>query len=248
MMSHATPSASPATGGAREDPVRARRGMWIATACALAAAASAVAPVAIILTTLEYDFDNGLLAPLAPVWRPAALLVFALVWPVPVLSGRPVARWGAVAGLTMGAAWLLFLAELDPRWLRAALVTAVCWAGSAFALAVPPSVGAFVRFQREHARSLARHLGTLTTESDARRWISVARAWEQAGVLSRRDRSRMHAALRAWAEGWAEGQATLDADLPQAIDALAPSPRGRLWGLPGRLLRRRRDATAQSGG
>ena len=238
MTSNVVPSASPATAEAAEDLTRVRRGMWIATVCALAAAVSATVPVVIILTTLEYDFDNGLLAPLAPVWRPAAMLAFALAWPMPVFFGRPLARWVAAAGLAAGAAWLLFFADLDPRWLQAALVTAACWSAGAFALAVLPSIGAFSRFQREHARTYAHHLGALQTEADARRWISVARAWEKAGVLARRDRSAMSAALRAWAVG----QTAPDVELAQAIDTLAPPPRAWQW--PERLRRRRRPESA----
>lgn len=232
MTSHVVPSATPVIVEAAEDLTRVRRGMWVATACAVAAAASAAIPVVIILTTLEYDFDNGLLAPFAPVWRPAVLLAFALAWPVPVFVGRPLARWVAALGLAIGAAWLLFLADLDPRWLRAALLTAACWSASAVALAVLPSIGAFSRFQRAHARTYAHHLGTLHTEADARRWISVARAWEEAGVLARRDRLAMNEALR----GWAGAQAAPDAELVRAINALAPLTRG--WRLPERLRRR----------
>ncbi len=238
MTSNVVPSASSATAEAAEDLTRVRRGMWIATVCAVAAVASAAVPVVVILTTLEYDFDNGLLAPFAPVWRLAALLAFALAWPVPVFFGRPLARWVAAVGLAMGAAWLLFFADLDPRWLRAALVTAACWSASAFALALLPSIGAFSRFQHEHARPYAHHLGTLHTEADARRWISVARAWEEAGVLTRRDRSALSEALRAWAVA----QGAPDGELVQAIDALAPSARARL--MPERLRRRPRSGPA----
>jgi hypothetical protein len=234
MTSHAAPSESAVTEGTREAVARARRGMWVATACAAAAAASAAVLVAVVLTTLEYDFGNGLLEPFAPLWRPAALLVFAIAWPVPVFSGWRAARWGAVAGLALGAVWLLFLAELAPGWLEAGLVAAACWGVAAFVLAALPAVGDFTTFQREQARVYAHSLGSLSAEADARRWIAVARAWGDAGVLSRRDRTRMAGALRTWAGG----RAALDEELARGIDALAPPARRWGWRVPARLRRR----------
>ncbi|MBE0594145.1 MAG: hypothetical protein IH616_17270 [Gemmatimonadales bacterium] len=209
--------------------------MWIAAAGALATVASAAALVVVIVTGLEYDSDNGLLDPFAPVWRPAALLAFSIAWPVPVFSGRRWARWAAAMGLALGAAWLLFLADLDPRWLTAAFATAVCWAAGALGLALPPSVGAFSTYQRAQAASYARFLGALSTEQDARRWIAAVRAWDESGVLSRRDRSRIAEALRVWASA----QSALDDALGRAIDAVGPVSRNPEQRFPIRLWRRR---------
>ena len=239
MRPNPPPSAPPASQPPSDSLRRVRRGMWIATASALVATAGAGVFVAVILLGLEYDFESGLFEPFGPVWRPVALLAFALAWPVPMFSGHRVARWGAVVGLACGAAWLLFLADLEPEWVSAALATAGCWAVAGFSLGAFPSVGAFSAFQRERGQSYAHVLGHLTTEADARRWIAAARAWNDAGVFSRRDRLRMGAALQTWLAA----QSTAGEALAREIDALIPPGRARR----GRLLERlRRGPLAES--
>ena len=227
MTSGLLPSDSPV---ARGDPLRlARRGMWIAIAVFAAAIVCAGVLVGLVLSSLDYDFDNGLLAPFGPAWGPLALLAFAVTVSGPVLSGRRWARWLAAAGFAAGAAWLLFRADLEAALVPAALATASCWAFGAVALAVLPSVGSFVAAQREQGGSYTKALGPLAAESDARRWLATVEAWETAGVLSPRDRAGIAQVVR----DWADTHGSLGDDVIRAVDDFAPAqaPRGGRFSL-----------------
>jgi len=212
----------------------ARRGMWILAVSSLATIASAGVVVGLVLASLEYDLDNGLLEPFVPVWGPAVLLAFAIAVTGPVLSGRRWARWVAAVGYAAGAVWILFRADLEPAWLAASLATAACWALAAVAFTVLPSIGEFVAEQSEQASSYARLFDVLAAEGDARRWLAVAREWETAGVLSRRDRARIAQALRQWAEG----RGSVGEDIVHGIEALAPPASARGERLPARIVTR----------
>jgi len=213
----------------------ARRGMWIAIAVLSAAMVSAGVLVGLVLLSLDYDFDNGLLAPFGSAWGPLALLAFAAAVTGPVLSGRRWARWLATAGFAAGTAWLLFRAELQAAWLPAALATACCWTFGAVALAVLPSVGSFVAVQWEQGGSYSKLLGSLATESDARRWLGALEAWKTAGVLSHRDRARVARVLRHWVAT----HGAVGGDVIGAIEELAPAQGPREARIPHWVARSR---------
>jgi len=222
MMSGLRPSDAPAAAG---DPTRlAHRGMWIAMATFAAAIVSTCVLVGMVLLSLDYDFDNGLMKPFGPAWGPLALVAFAAGVSGPVLSGRRWARWLAAAGFAAGAAWLLFRADLEAAWMPAALATAGCWTFGAVALAMLPSVGSFVAAQREQGGSYTKSLGPLASETDARRWLGTVEVWETAGLLSPRDRAGIARVLRYWADT----HGSVGEDVIRAVGDFAPAqaPRG----------------------
>ncbi len=214
-------------------------GRWIAAgAVALATAGAAVLLVA-VLVSLEYDLEDGVLELFGPAWAPLGLVGFSLVAGGLVFSGVPGRRWLAVLGYGAGAGWLLFVADLDREWLTAALTAAVTWGIAVLALLAPRSVRRFLRQYEGASGRLALPLGSLQSDADARRWVSVIETWLDTGVLTRHERVRLSRTLAAWVDR----QEAVGEELHEDIARLAPSQSrspavGRLRDLAGRLLRR----------
>jgi hypothetical protein len=195
--------------------------------------------LASVLTTLEYDFEEGALAPFGPARGAIVLVAGSVLAGVVLFSGVTWRRWAATLGYAAGASWLLFLAEFEPAALPAVLAAALCLGVASLALLLPSPVQRFFAEHEARGGRLAQPLGRLASASDARRWIAIIDHWSDTGVLTRRERIRLSRTLAAWASSHPDIRDRFADDL----ERLAPGRTGRatldmLRLRIGRILRR----------
>ncbi len=227
--------------GAGPTAERSASGRWIAAGVVALAFVGAVVLLAAVLASLEYDLEDGVIDLLRPAWAPLGFVGFSLAAGFLVFSGMPWRRWLAILGYAAGAVWLLFIADLHPEWLTAAMTVAVTWGVAVLALMAPRSVRRFLQQYESGGGRLALPLGPLRSDADARRWVSVIGTWLDTGVLTPREQVRLGRTLAAWVDR----QEAVGDDLREQITRLARShPPGALARkvrtLAGRPLRRHR--------
>lgn len=180
-------------------PLRARGRFVVAVIAVLAILGSVALVIAAIVTT-DFDIDD-LFDSLEPVRIPALLFMTVTVVASLLLAGRRWARWVLAAELAAGSAWIILASEIPGTWLRVALAVALVWGLCAITLVVSRTVSRHVETMADHWMvGSERLLGTLRSDDDARRWLSVLDTWDDAGVLTRGERKRVARALVSWAE------------------------------------------------
>lgn len=176
----------------------AERGRWLAAGAAGLAFAGAAVVLATVLATLEYDFEDGTLAPFEPARGAFVLVALTLVAGGILFSGVPWRRWAATLGYAAGAGWLLFVADFDSAALPATLVGSAGLGLATLVLLVPESVHRFFETHENAGGRLAQPLGPLVAETDLQRWIATIGCWIETGVLTPRERVRLSRTLSSW--------------------------------------------------
>jgi hypothetical protein len=220
------------------------RGRWLAAGAVVVAFTGAAVLLVTVLTTLEYDFEDGALAPFSPARGAIVLVAGSVLAGVVLFSGVTWRRWAATLGYAAGASWLLFLAEFEPAMVPAVVAAALCLGVATLALLVPSSVQRFFAEHEARGGRLAQPLGQLASASDARRWISFLDHWSETGVRTPRERERLSRTLDAWASAHPDMRDRFADDL----ERLAPKSPGRaaldmLRRPLDRILRRSRAAS-----
>jgi hypothetical protein len=200
--------------------------------------------LAAVLATLEYDFEDGALAPFAPARGAFVLAAYVIVAGPMLFSGVVWRRWIATLGYAMSAVWLLFFAAFDPAALPGLLAAAVCLALAALILSVSEPVRRFFVLHEAAGGRLAQPLGPLASEADLLRWLAIIERWIETGALTLGERRRLWHTLRTWAATHPD----LPERLAEGIERVAPQ---RTAGRPiaarlGRLARRIRRVPGPS--
>ena len=125
----------------------------------------------------------------ADAWWIGALVLITIVAGSATLAGVRGSRWWVVAASYAAAGRAVFGPDLSPDGTTGVWIAAVVWGVAAGTLAALPAVGRYVRYRWE--RRYDRLLGPLRTAADADRWRSILDRWDEAGVVSRGERSRI---------------------------------------------------------
>ncbi len=230
--------------GSRSDDAIVERGRWLAAGAVALAFAGAAVLLVTVLTTLEYDFEEGALAPFGPARGAIVLVAGSALAGVVLFSGVTWRRWAATLGYAAGASWLLFLAEFEPAVLPAVVAAALCLGVATLVLLVPSSVQRFFAEHEARGGRLAQPLGQLASASDARRWIATIDHWSETGVLTRRERERLSRTLHAWASSHPDMRDRFADDLERLTPKRTVRAAVDMLRRPlGRILRRSRAAS-----